>query len=683
MADETTLSGEPQAERVGVPFGSKPIDLLKPGSPLHERVLKYLLDRLNMSERSMTKFYPRWQASERRVQAYINLPKWEKVLKEMNDTGAPPKVVSVTVPYSYATLQTIVTYLAHTFMGRRPMFQVGSYKKSTVNNARTLELVLQYNVEHAGLVRHLFQFLQDGEMYGVGILRTRWRNERAMRTVWKKQPRFGFFNLNLGTQMVRTKEERTVFAGNDVESVDPYMFFPDPRVPMVDVNTRGEFVFWRSFEGIHALKRQQAQGLIKWVDDIGALPAMRNSGINSDRNLLSQGDSIPGYSMHNAGWGKSFKQIDQGSLDIIPRELGLGPETEVQKWIFAIGNKHQIIQAEHQTNDHDMHPVAVTEPNTLGYGFGQPSTMDYMGPIQDTLSWLVNSHIANVRVALNNMLIVDPDAINIKDLENPGAGKIIRLKRSAMGRDINTVIKQLAIVDVTSSHLRDFELMMRLGDALSGVSDNLRGLPAAGGRKTATEARQSAEAGASRLSAKSRLISAQALTGLTKQMSLNIMQYMPEEFFIDLVGMEGLEDNFRKLGLNPAEGVNVTPEMVVGDFYYPIHDGTLPIDRVALLDVWNQIFLAVSQDPQLRQTFNVVKIFEYIAELGGAKNIQQFTLDVKTAPDAQVAQEAQAGNLAPVPGNPGPGNMSMPGQQTFAPAPTAGVESTPRNRLLG
>ncbi len=679
MADEG-LGNQPRSEwpRVGVPFGVKPIDMLKPKSDLHARVLKYLLQRLDMSERAMSRFYPRWQAAERRVQAYIDLPKWEQVLKTMNDSGKPPKVVDITVPYSYATLQTIVTYLAHTFMGRRPMFQVGSYKKSTVSNARMLELVLQYNVEHAGLVRQLFQFLQDGEMYGVAILRTRWLEQHAMRTVWKKQPKYGFFNLPLGSQMVRTKEERTVFAGNDVISIDPYMFFPDPRVPMVDVNQRGEFVFWRSFEGDHTLKLEEAAGRVKWINAIGGLPATRNTGVQSARDLISNGDAIPGYGIRNVGWNKFYKQIDQGSIDIIPRELGLGESTKVEKWIFAIGNRGQIIQAEPETNDHGMHPVAVAEPNTMGYGFGQPSTMDFMGPIQDTLSWLINSHIANVRTALNNMVIVDPDAIEVKDLMQPDAGKIIRLKRSAWGRDINSVIKQLAIEDVTSTHLRDFEMMMRLGDALSGVSDNLRGLPQAGGRKTATEARQSAEAGASRLAAKGRLISAQAITILTKQMSLNILQYMPEEFFVDVAGMDGLEDNFRKLGLNPGEGVNISPEMVVGDFYYPIHDGTLPMDRIALLDVWNQIFMAVAQDPQLRQTFNVVKIFEYIAELGGAKNLSQFTLNVKTAPDEQVAQQAQAGNLAPV-----GGNLSQPAQQTMAPAPTAGVEPTPRNRLLG
>ena len=32
----------------------------------------------------------------------------------------------------------------------------------------------------------------------------------------------------------------------------------------------------------------------------------------------------------------------------------------------------------------------------MGYGFGQPGIIDYMAPLQDLMSWLVNSHMDNV-----------------------------------------------------------------------------------------------------------------------------------------------------------------------------------------------------------------------------------------------------------------------------------------------
>jgi hypothetical protein len=86
-----------------------------------------------------------------------------------------------------------------------------------------------------------------------------------------------------------------------------------------------------------------------------------------------------------------------------------------------------------------------------------------------------------------------------------------------------------------------------------------------------------------------------------------------------------------------------------------VHDGTLPLDRIAMLDIWKEIMLGVLQDPELRQSYSVPKLFEYIAELGGAKNIKSFR--IQQMDQGQMQQQAQAGNLAPIPGAQGPGGL--------------------------
>jgi hypothetical protein len=78
-----------------------PIDLMVPNSTAHARVLQYMLARIDHSERAMSAFYPRWQISEKKMQAYINLGDAELELKRMNDTGAPPKIISITFPCLY------------------------------------------------------------------------------------------------------------------------------------------------------------------------------------------------------------------------------------------------------------------------------------------------------------------------------------------------------------------------------------------------------------------------------------------------------------------------------------------------------------------------------------------------------------------------------------------------------
>jgi hypothetical protein len=271
--------------------------------------------------------------------------------------------------------------------------------------------------------------------------------------------------------------------------------------------------------------------------------------------------------------------------------------------------------------EHDMHPVAVAEPSSMGYGFGQLALVDYIGPIQDTLSWLLNSHMHNVRSTINNSFLVNPAMVEMQDLRTPNPdGKIIRLKPAAIGMDMKNAVQQLAVTDVTRGHIDDLGTFMRAGDVTSGVSDNMRGIQDSGGRKTATEVRTSSEAGASRQASKAIMYSSQGIVDLTEQMSVNLQANMTEAVYVSIVGAEGRD--------TPIE---IKPDAVVGDFYYPVHDGTLPIDRVALVEVWKEIMLGVASNPELSKRFALDKIFEFTAKLGGATNIESFKVQV--APD--------------------------------------------------
>lgn len=642
-----------------------PIDRLKPGSVLHGKVLQYLLERLNFSENKMKMFYSRWTLAESRIQAYIDLPDYEKTLKAMTESKEPPKAVSIIVPYSYATISTMCTYHIQTFAGRRPIFQVTANKSEAVVAAGHMETVLQYNADHARFISKLWQFLWDSQTYGVGVLRTAWKNEKAMRTVWRD--RTSGMGISLG--QVRTREMRTVFSGNEVENIDPYMFFPDPRVPMVAVNKKGEFVFWRSFIGKHEAKTLEAAGEVKYINNVGrSAPKGADSG-NSDRGLLSGGSSAGGRDLFSGSGAdhahvQDFIQWDQGSVVIIPKELGLGDSEVPQKWLFTIGNKRQITQAEPLMLDHDMHPVCITEPQTLGYGFGQPAIADYIAPLQDTMSWYINSHIHNVRGALNNMFVYDPSRIEKQDIQRPGPGKLIRVKPAGYGQDIRQMVSQLTTMDVTATHTRDFEMFMKMADMMTGVGDNVRGVQDSGGRKTATEVRTAGEAGASRLAAQSRLISAQALVDLAMQMTINIQQFMDEELYLAVVGEEGR-----------AEPLRILPEHLVGDFQFPVNDGTLPIDRVAMLDVWKELFLGVSQNPQLGARYDAGKIFEFTAELGGAKNLKQFELK----PGQQQPGVPLQGQVMPPGGEPPKGAVPIPMQRGST---TPGIGGIPSQRAV-
>ena len=66
---------------------------------------------------------------------------------------------------------------------------------------------------------------------------------------------------------------------------------------------------------------------------------------------------------------------------------------------------------------HGMYPIACIAPDFDGYSVAPLSRLEMLQGLQTTVDWLFNSHIANVRKAINDMLIVDPYMLNMKDLQ--------------------------------------------------------------------------------------------------------------------------------------------------------------------------------------------------------------------------------------------------------------------------
>lgn len=623
----------------------RPIDLLTPGSDHHEYVLNYLLARLRQAEERMTQFYSRWQIAERKFQAYLSLPNYEQMLKDMNNNSSPPAPAIIVFPYNYASISTAVTYFMKAFCGKKPFFPLGADSFEASEIIRFMEAMTQKHLDATSGVMKIFQIALDGELYGVGAVRCTWKTRRGRRRVVRAlspAERLSFSANPSGMpSLVRDHEERIVWQGNDLLNIDPYMFFPDPNVPMHLVSEKGEYVFWREFLGKHILIQGQKEGGLKYVDTVEPSTGSQHDSrwYNlSQRSLISSGQAHAG---ENTARGSerinNTYMVDQGSVEIIPSELGLGPEDYPVKYIFTILNKSQIVQAEPLDLDHGRHPVEVSEPHTMGYGFGQPAMGDYIGPIQDLLSWFIDSHVYNVRSALNNQWLYDPSKIDVKSLKYPQPGKFIPLKPTAYGQDVRAALAQFPVTDVTRNHMADLQTFVRIGDMVSSVNDPMRGVTSAGGRRTATEVRRTDENAFGRLGERAVLISQMCLTRLAEQIVLNVQQLQDPDTWIKVIGKQ----NFDKFG----------QQLLTADFTYRIHDGTLPLDRVASFDFWKELLLGMAQSPILTKTHSLPRVFEYVAELGGANNISSFRLMADTEIDNLVKQ----GNMIPL--NEAPGNV--------------------------
>lgn len=577
------------------------LDRLTPGSDLHGKVIAKLKAMQSFSKRAMETHHSRWNYGELKVQAYADGINYKEFLANYEQDGMPPEPFKIIVPYSYATIHAAATFIATVLLGRKPIFPLRAVRGTNAEAGRYMEAAIQTQLNYSRAYERLWQHIWDSLVYGFSTLRTEWREVQGqtMRMV--------------GGQ--REFVTDTIYSGNTLSTIDPYCVLPDPRVPLHECHERGEFFFSRMAIAKTVLKDLERLGQFKHLE--AALSSAKGSReaaeVNSQRRIRIGEDQQTHASLSApAGDVSGFYWATEGTVRLSPRDWGLGDRQESELWKFAVIGE-QIVQAAPAGNIHAQHPYLCAEPTSFGYDFMSLSFGDMIGNFQDMISWIVSSRMENVRAAVSNTFVADPARVELNDIERGPIGRIIRMKSTALGLPIKEAIMQLGISDVTQGHFGDLQTMRILADTITGVNDNMRGIQTAGGRRSATEARMSMQAGASRLSQLAVRISAQSLHPAVSQMILNTQQLISDKFWIEQTGDDG----------QPLS-TQVTPEQLVGSFNYQISDGSLPFDNMALVEQWKEILFGIARDPELRQRYDLGKIFEYTAKLGGATNIESF-----------------------------------------------------------
>lgn len=593
------------------------------GTDLHKKVLNKLLDRYRYSAREMAQYYPRFKAAEEQFTAYVPAATADKMQKERT-----LKAFQVRIPYAMALAQTYMTYVSTVFLGRSPVFQMAATTTGRKVNEQAVEAILNYQVQNNGCKPHLYGWIMDPALYGFSTMAVYWDKEVARSGQWAEQPETLLGFPTGRTKKVFEEKEMTVFEGNRWESISPYCVFPDPRMALADYQ-KGEFFGVESYPGWHTLAAKR--------DIYQNLDEARKAQFPEDsdrRNMYSHLDTPNSLGSDSGIKGIDNKKVLRMSVDLIPSEWGLGERNMPQKWVFEVVNDSVIIYAEPLGEMHSLHPFVVQTYEVDTKSLVPRGLMDVLRDCSAILNWLFDTHIYNVRKAINNMFVVDPLRININDLLQGDAGRLIRVNPGFGGTPVDQAVKQLQVQDVTQTHLQDMKILMDLMHKIVGINDNMLG-QLYQGRKTAAEIRTASSAGANRLQTICSWQSAVGWEKLARMLVSNTQQFMQDEQKIRIAG-----------GLLDSEDLLVRPEDIVGFYTYVPVDGTLPIDRMALAGVWQGFLKDAMGVPQFAQKYDIVRIMAYLANLGGINNLKSFELDPMDG--QQLAMQAQAGNMVPV-----------------------------------
>jgi hypothetical protein len=340
-------------------------------------------------------------------------------------------------------------------------------------------------------------------------------------------------------------------------------------------------------------------------------------------------------------------------ITLIPKDWNLGESEYPEIWYFEVGQGEIVLQARPAGLGHAKYPISVMAPDFDGYSLAPVSRIEILNGMQGVLDFMFNSHVANVRKAINDMIIYDPYLVNSNDLKNPTEGKLIRLRRPAWGRGVKDVAQQLVVNDVTRGNMADSTFLGSWMDKVSGTDSSMQGSLRGGGpdRLTSAEFQGTRAGGVSRLERIAKVIGLQGMQDIGMFFGLHNQQLMKEDTYTKLSGdwQDVLAKEFAQTidrGRIPIsrESLDIRHRVIV-------RDGSVPGGNYS--DTWVQLFGILGQNPELAQQFDVVRIFTHIARNMGAKNVNDFVrrggnIKPNVMPDEMVQQQVQQGNIQPI-----------------------------------
>lgn len=605
----------------------------------HRLILAKLQDMLRRSEEARSEREGQWQKNEEQFLAYMPTKANDELRKAKRKQGEP-QFTTIEIPYSYAILLTAHTYITSTFLGRTPVMQIQGRHGEAENAVLAMEALLDYQIQVGGHLVPYYIWLLDALKYGIGIVGMYWDEEKIRVRKRVKQPRT-FLGIQIpGTEeTVETEEDVRGYVGNRLYNLRPYDFFHDPAYTAQNFQHGefcGRYVQLSWLDLVDGAQDGQYFN-IEWLEK-NRRQSTRLRKTGSSQIKLPNDPASTGLNLHH----------DTGSVDaheiyvrLVPKDWGLGSSQRSEKWVFTVAEDQCIIGCQPLGYYHDKFPFNVLESEIDGHSIFSRSMLETLKPMNDTLTWLLNTHFYNVRKSLNDQFVVDPSKVVMKDMTDPNPGRLIRLKPAAYGTDVRLAVQQMQVADVTRAHVNDAQLVEQMIQRVSGVNDNLMGMLNSG-RKTATEVRSSTTFGINRLKTTTEYMSAMGFSPLCQMLTQVTQQMYDDDRKYKVVGDAAMFMNERF--------INIRPEDIAGFYDFIPVDGTLPVDRFAQVQTWNQLMQQASALPQVMQQYDFTKIFAFVAQLAGLKNINQFKIQV--VPDGMMANAVQAGNSVPAVADP-------------------------------
>lgn len=568
-----------------------------------KKIIDFVHAHFDLSYDRMSKRYDYWKDAEVTHDIFVPSRVIDDSKRKNRQNYSSGRIIDqIKTPYSRSISDTICTYNLAIFGGAPPFRIEPTSRDTSRKSARILEQRLHHNMRRVGYEQRLYQIFLDNNRYGMA-------------------PVANFYGKD----------------GNVPVNIDPWSYFPDPRVTAQNRH-EADFTGYRTWASLTALYRRGHYDNLERIND--ARPSLSwtsNQFLKDTIREQSVDPTMPG------NYGTDYKNyFGLGTAHVLntlyvfmdPRRLDIPAPFGLYR--IVVVDENVVVQFDASPYPHESIPIIHGEGQYDAHKTFGSSLYDLLMPLQRYQDWLLRTRVENVQSIVQNRLVVDPNRVNIKDILDPNAARLVR---TLPGANPGDAILPLQVPDATRNYFADLDTAGQLMQRVAAASDTAQGIQAET-QRTATEIARLTALGQQRLGMQSRLLSSTTIRPLVRQMISNL------QFFEVDGGMVSIPEE--STSDNPTGDTRYSRGDILGDFDYVVVDGTLP------------------QSPE-ENSENLIRSIRVLSETGAAQNydmdmfverlIESFGFtDVENwkkqpseiMPDEQIMQQLQAGNLVPM-----------------------------------
>ena len=494
-----------------------------------------------------------YKAKDYRQQFEDDWIEYYKLYRSFLEENEYPWRANLFIPKTFSLIETIVPRIVEAIFGNRPIVKVLPRMGDDINKAKTLNYLLEYQLDTMKLYLKIQDLIRDVLIYGTGICKIYW--QKKVRKQYENKSSYD--PIEKIVKLFRKTKNVVEYDDPALEHIDIFDFFIEPEATSIE---SAQYVIDRKIKSIKELEKLAEGKIYSNIDKV-----KKTANINE----------------------KPAKDRLQEIGKINNESSGNSDEVELLEYweddrVVTIANQAVIIRDEKNPYYHNRKPFIAVHDIKVSkefYGIGE---VEITKDLQEEINSNRNRNQDNQNISLNLMwLVPKSEKVNEEELISRPGGIIHTVTAGG--------IKPVQFPNFAARAYEEQSWLDKEFQDVTGVYDYARG-KSPERQETATGIVALQEVANKRFQLKINNFSEELLVPLADFMIKLNQQFLSKDKVIRIVGKENMEWDF--IRESDYNFFTISPEEV--NFSYDIipmtyHETNKTIQKQQILQLYNML----------------------------------------------------------------------------------------------